>query len=211
MRQNGQRLPNRKVGTWETTRTTPFHIISSCSPFLQHVFFDFLLRFSEVFLLSFLSSYCVLLRAGCSPLGTMQHSLRQADLKWSEYICIVPTLHELSWVNAWNTGVYVGISLLSNNQRSSLVARLVPKTIEIVCSGTPIRCFKQWSRSWCFHFAVVLPGRKPLASYQLCVGNLGAQVSDADLYNAFRSDPRRLGSLGMNQVPWVQMHRKVNS
>eukprot|EP00435_Cladocopium_sp_Y103_P023266 s680_g5.t1 len=30
-------------------------------------------------------------------------------------------------------------------------------------------------------------GRKPLASYQLCVGNLGAQVSDADLYNAFRS------------------------
>lgn len=30
-------------------------------------------------------------------------------------------------------------------------------------------------------------GRKPLASYQLCVGNLGAQVSDADLYSAFRS------------------------
>lgn len=32
-----------------------------------------------------------------------------------------------------------------------------------------------------------LPGKRPLASYQLCVGNLAPQVSDADLYTAFRS------------------------
>lgn len=30
-------------------------------------------------------------------------------------------------------------------------------------------------------------GKRPLASYQLCVGNLAPQVSDADLYTAFRS------------------------
>ena len=73
-------------------------------------------------------------------------------------------------------------------------------------------------------------GRRPLASYQLCVGNLAPQVSDADLYTAFRSglglvvnrmysqlEPRALGRsfsgevLGARVVHLAAVVRRVQS
>jgi hypothetical protein len=70
-----------------------------------------------------------------------------------------------------------------------------------VCSGTFADVSNKGRGGVKFASRVILPGRKPLASYQLCVGNLGAQVSDADLYNAFRSLGRFAQDrmLGMNQ------------